>query len=481
MHSFSSSLRHFVTAVLLLASWSAAQTRSTHTPPRSTAAAPAPAVPSLKDEAPTFVDRKLANGLQIIVYEDHSVPLVTVEFVARAGSSVESPGQSGFSHLFEHMVFKRNRATVEGEEYMKNIGQLGITYNGETREETCNEYFTALSQHLPVVVRLLRDAVRYPTLDPEEFDREKQVVLAELDRMRSNPYSAVNVAMNEHLYRQNALRKEPAGNEDTVRRATREQLRAFEATYWVPNNSAVVISGDVKPEDAFKLVEQFFGDWPRVATDPLKANPPPAITPLTRNEGAVITSPISSVIVEVGWLGPSVGQDTAATYAADVFSFILRQPNSRFQRALVDSGATTGANLGYYTQRFTGPINAIIRTDPEHVRAALRTFWEQAAHFTDADYFTDQELENAKTLLGAEELYSRENPDDYSHTLGFWWAVADVDYFRGYQRNLAAVTRADIRRYLQTYLLGKPHVSLVMLSDDAQQKLKLKPEELVGP
>src|SRR5215472_5266564 len=173
MHSFSSSLRNSVVAVLLLASWSAAQTRNTHTPPRPVAAAPAPAVPSLKDEAPTFVDRKLANGLEIIVYEDHSVPLVTVEFVARAGSSVEKPDQSGFSHLFEHMVFKRNRATVEGEEYMKNIGQLGITYNGETREETCNEYFTALSQHLPVVVRLLRDAVRYPTLDPEEFDREK--------------------------------------------------------------------------------------------------------------------------------------------------------------------------------------------------------------------------------------------------------------------------------------------------------------------
>src|SRR5947209_1593929 len=149
MHSLRSSFRCFWLAVLLCAPLVVAQTRPAPPRPRPRPQPTAPpaskVIPALHDDGPVFFDRLLANGLQIIVFEDHSVPLVTVEFVARAGSSVETPAQSGFSHLFEHMVFKRNKAAVDGEEYIKNIGLLGITYNGETREETCNEYFTALS------------------------------------------------------------------------------------------------------------------------------------------------------------------------------------------------------------------------------------------------------------------------------------------------------------------------------------------------
>src|SRR5207302_5817680 len=99
--------------------------------------------------------------------------------------------------------------------------------------------------------------------------------------------------MTTRLFFQNANRKRPAGSIEVVRRATVQQMRDFEATYWVPNNAAIVVSGDVKPEDAFRLVEQYFGDWPRAAADPLKSNLPPPSAPLPRSEGAIVTSPVS--------------------------------------------------------------------------------------------------------------------------------------------------------------------------------------------
>ena len=165
-----------------------------------------------------------------------------------------------------------------------------------------------------------------------------------------------------------------------------------------------------------------------------------------------------NVIIELGWQGPSIGKDDAATYAADVFSFILRQPNSRFQRALVDTGLATNVGFGYYTQRNVGPINLIAQTTPDKAKAVTRAIYNEIAHFNDPDYFTDEQLESAKALLEAEDLYSREKLDDYPHTIGFWWASTGLDYYRGYLGRLRASSRADISRYLTGYILGKPHV-----------------------
>ena len=182
----------------------------------------------------------------------------------------------------------------------------------------------------------------------------------------------------------------------------------------------------------------------------------------------------------IGWQGPSIGKDDAATYAADVFSFILRQPNSRFQRALLDTGLATNLAFGYYTQRNVGPINLIIQTTPDKARAAMRAAYNEIAHFNDPDYFTDEELESAKALLEAEDLYSREKLSDYSHVISFWWSTTGLDYFRGYLRRLRATSRSDISRYVTTYLQGKPHVGLAMMSDESLKASGLTENDLIG-
>jgi zinc protease len=163
-----------------------------------------------------------------------------------------------------------------------------------------------------------------------------------------------------------------------------------------------------------------------------------------------------------------------------VFSFILRQANSRFQRNLVDTGLVTGADLSYYTQRNVGPIQLIAQTTPDKAHAAIKALYEEVAHFNDKDYFTDEQLESAKALLEADDLYSREKASEYTHTLSFWWASTGLDYFRGYLGRLRATSRADINRYVTTYIQGKPHVGLALLSSDEQSKVKVQQDELMG-
>ncbi len=453
--------------------------------------------------------KTLANGMEIIVLPDASVPLVTIEFAVRNGSFTESPELNGLSHLYEHMFFNSNHAIalyrceyfqfrnpqafrqlncddelklkseIKDVGYIDDMEQIGTVKNGTTKEEVVEYFFTTTSPNLSPTMKRIRDAARFPLFDEEEFAREKVVVIGELDRHMSEPGYYLNHAMLERLFYKYPTRKTPEGTRETVAAATTDQMRLIQSRYYVPNNSALVVTGDVKPEVIFSLAEQLFGDWKR-SDDPFVKFPLVDHPPLTKSEGAIVDQPVQSVVIMAGWQGPSIGKDNAATYAADVFSFIIQQPDSRFQRALVDSGLADSVGFGYYTQRNVGPIQVFMSTTPEKAKAAVKALYSEIAQFDKPGYYTDEELENAKTLLEADDLFSREKLSDYTHTLAFWWSTTGIDYFRGYHKNLRATTRADISRYINTYIHDKPHIGLAMISQEQQKIADLTPTDLIG-
>jgi zinc protease len=450
-------------------------TRPAPTKPVEKTLAPAPRLPEAK-----LISHVLPNGLEVIILEDHSIPLVTIELAVKNGSYTEPPELNGLSHLYEHMFFKQNRAIANAEDYLRTIGQMGIAYNGTTREEVVDYYFTTTSPNLRTAMQFMKDATRYPLFDEREFVREKQVVIGEIDRNESNPFFYLAKEMNTRLFFKYPSRKNPLGDRETVGAATTDMMRLIQQRYYVPNNSALVLTGDVNPAEVLKMAQEFYGDWPKREKDPFVEFPLVEHPPLPKSEGDVILQQVQNVLINIGWHGPSIGKDNPATYAADVFSFILRQPNSRFQRNLVDTGLVTAVDLSYYTQRNVGPIQLVAQTTPDKARAALKALYEEVAHFNDKDYYTDEQLESAKALLEADDLYSREKLSDYTHTLSFWWASTGLEYFRGYLPRLRATSRADISRYITTYIQGKPRVGLALISSDAQTRMKITPEELMG-
>ena len=501
-------MKKYYLSLFLILSLLPAASPAQQKPAATTAAAPG--VRSTASYEIPIITKTLANGMEVIVLPDSSVPLVTVELAVRNGSFTEPPELNGLSHLYEHMFFKPNKvfsvlrceyiqrannmqayrqfdcdnvmklkAEVKDASYLETIDQIGIVNNGTTNEEVVQYYFTTTKPHTLTAMKFIKDAIRYPAFEEADFGREKEVVLGELDRNMSQPGYYLNRALLDRLFYKYPSRKSPGGTKETVAAATTEQMRLIQSRYYVPNNSALVVTGDVDPQDIFAKAEQLFGDWPR-SEDPFKKFPMVEHPPLAKSEGAIVSQPVQNVFLQIGWQGPSIGKDDAGTYAADVFSFIIRQPDSRFQRALVDSQLATSVGFGYYTQRNVGPITAVMATSPEKAQAALKALYAEIAQFDKPNYYTDEELENAKTLLEADDLYSREKLSEYSHTLSFWWSTSGIDYFRGYHKNLRAITRADINRYLKTYLQGKPHVGLALISPEQQAIAKLTPEDLTG-
>ena len=119
-------------------------------------------------------------------------------------------------------------------------------------------------------------------------------------------------------------------------------------------------------------------------------------------------------------------------------------------------------------------------TSPEKAKAALAAAYKEIAAFTQPDYFTAAELEAAKTILENNDLFEREKASEYAHTLGFWWSSTGIDYFRGYHAKLRAVSRADIDRYVKTYIQGKNRIAVALMSAEAKKQVGLSEADLIG-
>jgi zinc protease len=293
------------------------------------------------------------------------------------------------------MFFKASKEYPQPDAFIDRAAELGAVFNGTTQEERVNYYLTLPADSLEGGMRFVAAALRAPLFRQDELERERQVVLGEYDRNESNPGFELQNEMTKRLYPGNYSRKNTIGDREVIRTVTPEKMREIQRKYYVPNNCALLVTGDVNPARVFALAEQIYGDWPR-GPDPFKADPIPAIPDLTKNDAVVSEAPVSAVSVLMQWQGPSVRKDAASTYAADVFSDALNTPGSGFQRRLVDSGLWQGVVVNYYTLDQKGPITISGQTSPERLREALAALEAEIEKLDDPGYFTAAELPTSR-------------------------------------------------------------------------------------
>ena len=293
-----------------------------------------------------------------------------------------------------------------------------------------NYFLTVPADSLDAGIRFLSAALIAPLFRQEELERERQVVIGEYDRNESSPFFLLTKSMDKLLYPGNFSRKNVIGDRQVILTTTPEKMRTIQRKYYVPNNSVLIVSGDVDPEKVFASAEKRLGAWKKSA-DPFVADPIPAIPALTKNEGVIIEAGVGAVTVFVQWQGPSVGADPKSTYSADVFSDVLNDPGSNFQQRLVDSGLWQSMGVNYYTLNHIGPITISGQTTPENLRKAITALETEIGKFNDPGYFDVGELEAVKAHRAVTSAFDRERASGFAHTLGFWWSVAESRVLHG--------------------------------------------------
>jgi len=428
---------------------------------------------SQKKIADNMYFKKLPNGLEILVVTDNTVPLATIEMACRNGSFTESDDYNGLSHLYEHLFFKANKDYPNFESFTKRSNELEITSNANTREEVVNYYFTLPSANLKPGLKFMNSAIRYPIFIKEDMAMENEIVNAEFTRQESSPIFPLIDADKKHMWGDNYSRKNVIGNHDVILSATPSKMDSIKNKYYWPNNSVLVIAGDVEVKEAFKSAEEIFGSWKPSPFDPFKKWPIPEFKPLAKNDYYIIESTTMPVpYMLFSWHGPDTRNDIPGTYAADVFSFIVNQNGSKLKKALINSGLAQEVSVNYYTQKYTGPISFMVSPNPAKIKECYEEVLKQIALWDEDDYLSEVQIERAKRLLSISQVERREVTSDYAHLLSFWWASASVDYYTHYEENLNKITRADLLNYVRKYIKGKPFCAGMIINKNSVNAVK---------
>jgi zinc protease len=441
----------------------------------------ASALPAQRAELERRIKREvLPNGLEVIAVENRGVPLVTIEADVKNGSFTQSPDYSGLSHLYEHMFFKANQEYPRPDEFVGRASELGAVFNGSTSEERVNYYLTVPADSAAGGMQFLADALISPLFREDELNREREVVIGEYDRNESSPDFAFNTAMGKALWTTAWSRKNPLGDRAVIKSTTPEKMRTIQHRYYIPNNTALIVTGDIAPAQVFSMAEHMFGAWQR-GPDPFTVSPVPPIPPLVHDTAVIVEQPIGDAVeIMLQWQGPSASRDPASTYAADVFSDVLNQPSSQFQKHLVDSGLFQGIGVNYYTLNHVGPITISGITSPDKTIAALAALRRELRHVNDPGYLSPDALQSIKQGRIIGTMRSLERASGFAQQLGFWWAVTGLDYFYGYVDTMARQTPRDLLRYANRYIVGQPSVTGVLISPDARASLHLTTEQLLS-
>jgi zinc protease len=214
----------------------------------------------------------LANGLDVLVHEDHDCPIVAVNIWYHVGSKNEKPGRTGFAHLFEHLMFEGSEHHDKG--YFEPLQEAGGTLNGSTNADRTNYWEVVPTNALELALWMESDRMGYllPALTDRKFQNQRDVVLNERRQNYENrPYGFAGMAIVAALYPpDHPYHWLTIGGSADLRATELAEVRAFFQTYYRPRNASLALAGDVRTDDALELVERYFG-----SIDP--GDPPPPV------------------------------------------------------------------------------------------------------------------------------------------------------------------------------------------------------------
>jgi zinc protease len=407
-----------------------------------------PQIPDLKVEKYT-----LPNGLEVILHEDHTIPVVGVNIWYKVGSKNEEKGRTGFAHLFEHMMFQGSQH--HDKEYFAPIEKLGANINGSTNQDRTNYFETLPSNGLELALWLESDRMGFllPAMTQGKLDNQREVVKNERrQRVDNVPYGQAYEKMLEAMYPGgHPYHHSTIGSMADLSAASREDVANFFRTYYNPNNASLVIAGDFDPKEAKRLVEKYFGPLPKGPEAPKMA---PNVPKLTEPKHLEMTDKVALARTQLAWPTVPVGHPDEA--ALDVLAEVLGQldkENRLFRALMYDKQLAAGVNAMHPTQQLSGTFGVMITARP-------------GEKLDDLVAIADEQIERLKNEgPTADEVAKAQTGRESSLIMGLESAGRKADFLNGYNVNhgdplaykdelkrVFAVTPEDVKRVAKQYL-----------------------------
>jgi len=409
------------------------------------------------DKLPTWAyqEFKLPNGLRVIMHQDKSTPIVTVNTWYHVGSKNDATGKTGFAHLFEHMMFQGSKNY--NADYFKALQEVGGTnVNASTNSDRTNYYQTVPSNFLERALFMEADRMNglLEAMTLEKLDNQRDVVKNERrQRYENQPYGTANEKIAQLMYpKEHPYHWTTIGSMDDITSASLDDVKAFFRRYYVPNNASLVIAGDFDPKQARAWVEKYFGP---IAKGAEIKRPNPTIPKLNGEVRKTFEEKVPLSRLHMVWHSvPEYSPDEAALM---VLSMVLSSGrSSRLQSNLVQSKQIAqDIEAGNSSREIAGLFQITSTARPgktlEEIEKEINFEIERIKQTPP----TTEEINLALNRLESSLIFNLQTINGKAETMNAYATyMGKPDAFQTFYERLRKVTPADVQRVAKTYLTG---------------------------
>lgn len=435
---------------------------------------------------PGYSEHTLKNGLSVFLLEDHTVPMTKIKIAFRSGAKAETEELNGLFHLFEHMLFKGNTLYPTSAELEAATKRMGVTdYNAVTSREYVQYFFTIPSMNLEKGIEFWAAAVMEPLFDAKELAMESRVVHNEIADGMSRPYYKLGKSIREVVFWKYPYRLDVGGDLDVIDTVTVKKMRFIQHKYYIPNNAALFVSGDIDPEKTMAMVRKYFGDWkkgPSTGLDNLPRHPR-----LTKNITSVVDSNPTNNIIDVEFIyrGPDLIDDEADFYKGYLWNQILNNPGCNFKTRLAkripelhgkDRNIGVSVSPGNYTGMVSFSFQIALKKGvrPERtIRKIKRILDSEIKRMTGVTYYKKELIDDAIRSEENTLMYETETSDDFINTFAYNWILVSGDFFFQWLTRIKKVDKKDMVGFVKKYVYKKPRFSSIWISKKNEKKYRL--------
>lgn len=404
-----------------------------------------------------IVEYKLSNGLTVVLHEDHSDPIAAVAIYYHVGASRETPGKTGFAHLFEHMMFQKSENVAE-DQFFRNIQGAGGTLNGSTNQDRTNYYEVVPKNALEMALWMESDRMGYleNTVTRSALTNQQNVVQNEKRQSYDNaPYGFTSEVIAQNLYpKGHPYSWTTIGNMDDLTGASVEDVKAFHHKFYTPNNAFLVIAGDINPDEVKTWIEKYFGEIP--GGEPVdKRGPMPVTLESTKrlfHEDNFARAPMLTMVF------PTVERYSRDSYALDFLADILAGTKKAplYTVLVKDKKLTSRVSARSGSQELAGTFSISVTANPGvNLTDVEKAIFEGFDKF-EKEGFTEEDLTRIKAGYETSFISRFASVQGQSFTLAeYAMNTGDPEYYKKDLAAIQAVTMDDIKRVYEKYIKGK--------------------------
>lgn len=407
------------------------------------------------------------NSLTVLIKEDHSVPVATFMVTYRVGSRNEVVGNTGSTHILEHMMFKQSKNYPR--DYSKTLLDKGARQNATTWMDRTNYFHTLPIEYLEDNIGYEADRMRGAIFLKKDLDTEMVVVRNEYERGENEPLYALDKVIWSTAYQAHPYHHSTIGWRFDIENSTVESLKDFYDTFYWPNNATVTIIGDIKTGDALALVKKYFEKVPR-SPKPI----PAMLTKEPKQEGPrrVIVSRLGETnIVGIGHkIPPALHRDT---YSLQILGTILASgKSSRLYRKLVDKGLAANVSLFGMPLHDEGLVVAYVWPNKGILHEQVEKLVLAEYEIVKRSGVTEDEIKKAQAQIISELSFSRDGSYAIAGSLNEAIAVGDWTFYTNFLKEIAKIKMEDVKRVANQYLIERNSTTGFFIAGNIQNKIK---------